>query len=406
MSRRFLDPLAFALPLCLLLNACLEQDYKTYGLNVQARGLASNESITVSNGTSLEISGTNDLSWTEAQKFKKGYREDRPDYKITITRQPSNSNKVCRVLNPVGRANYSTSVIRIECGYPVVVADNALGTMTSDNGLMISNGLQTIALNSSRSLVTSIVHTIVQDPQSNSINDKKLELVPVETNGAAIFQELYLEGEQLTLSHSSINQGCEISGADNTSTLTYSFPMSDNFMDTIQTIPLNKDWIQAGSEFSQGRTCNDFMRSPIYYLDFACKDDENDICRATESGSSETQYIALCYPAPMIEVTCGLALQINVVGLGAGETVTATAIRNPSGSQVTHIQTIGSNGQKTFNLAFNNGEDYEITLTSSSSTIDCLFDPSDTNAVTAVPVRVTDTITSNTAETLRCTPVP
>lgn len=401
MSRRFLDSLAFALPLCLLLNACLEQDFKSYSLNVQARGLASNESITVSNGTSLEIFGTKDLSWTESQKFKRSYREDRPDYKITITRQPSNSNKVCRVLNPIGRANYSTSVIRIECGYPVVVADNALGTMTSDNGLMISNGLQTIALNASRSLVTSIDHKIVQDPESSNISDKKLELTPVETNGA-VFEELYLEGEQLELSHTSINQGCEITGANNNSAISYSFPTKDTFMDTIQTIPLNKDWIQAGSKYSEGRTCSDFVGSPAYYLDFACEDDGNGICKATESKKSETEYTALCYPAPMIEVTCGFALKVSVVGLQAGETLSLTATKDPLGTSVAHMQSFATNGQKTFNLAFV-GEDYEITFTAPVTT-SCSFD----SEILPPPV-LTATGTfdgENIGEVLRCTPVP
>jgi len=401
MSRRILDILLLTLPLSLLFNGCTPSpDYNNYSLSVQVRGLASNESITVSNGSNLEIVGTSDLSWTEAQRFKNGYRSDRPNYVISILRQPSNSNKICRVLNPVGKANYSTSVIRIECGYSVVISDTALGSMTSDNGLMVSNGYQTLALNSSRSLVTSLEHTIVLDPESSDINDKKLQVVPVETTGAVVFDELYLEGEQLNISHSSVNQGCEITGATSNSSLDYIFPTADAFTPTIQTIPLDKDWISPDGDYAEGRTCADFMGQASYLLDFACEEDDNGVCQPTESGASETQYTATCYPAPMpmIEVTCGLALQLNVIGLNTGETLSATASGSFLGTPI-HVQTFTSNGQKTFNIAFDNGEDYTINNIVSSPTTDCLFDSTGASAVTFA-------INSTTVETLRCTPIP
>src|SRR5690606_36678689 len=123
------------LALTRILTSCLEADFDYFFLHVREIGLAANEQISVSNGSSLEISGNDNLTWTEPQKFKQGYRSDNKNYTVRITRQPSNSNKVCRALNPKGMTSHANSMIMIECGYSLVLADTQM-TMSADNGFV------------------------------------------------------------------------------------------------------------------------------------------------------------------------------------------------------------------------------------------------------------------------------
>lgn len=404
MSRKLINLLSLTVisTIVLSLSGCLEQYYQTFSLSIQARGLASNETITVSNGSSLEITGNSDLTWTESQRFSKGYRGDRTDYSVSISRQPSNSNKMCRVLNPAGTVNDATNLVRIECGYPIVVSDviddiTGLGTMNTSNGLMVSNGLQTLALNSSRSLVTRLDHLVVNDPDPDSNpetnpDNKKLQIEAVTSNGAVIFTKLYLEGDAINISHTSVDQGCEIGGADLDSTLNLSFPSNESFMPTVQTIPLANDWIDPSDDLSAGRSCANFKAGTLSFLDYAYEE---------ENTNNESAYSAICFPNEPIEITCGFALKVTVTGLDTNtdESVIITATKNTS---LTHSITIDRNNTAhTFNLAFNNAgtDTYSITANDSGTLKSCTFDSSGSLIAPLVPP---SSVSNNTTEVLRC----
>jgi hypothetical protein len=352
------------------LSSCLEKDFDYFSLKVQARGLSQDETISVSNGSTVNITGNESLSWTEPQRFQRSYREDDTDYKISVTRQPSSSNKVCRVLNPEGIVNSSNNMIRVECGFPIVVADTGM-TMTTDNGLTISNGLETLALNASRLLTTSLDHEIVQDPDSANPEDQALRLRPFKQNGAITFEKLYMENDPVTLSFLSVNQGCEIASANNNSNLAYSFPEAETFMNTVQTIPLENDWILNESDFGNGRTCKDFNRTE-YFLDLA----------VVEVPSEEVAYTTSCFPAPIIDISCGFALKAKARGLdeNAGETVEVRATRTATGT--THTLEVSTNytsnrtnrGTQTFNLAMQNSGLYDLAITNEPTGKNCEFD--------------------------------
>lgn len=384
--------------LLLTLNACAEitNDEDKYRLSVTARGLAANESIIVDNGSSVQINGNDNLSWTEAESFPRIYSESSADYTIEITRQPSNSNKVCRVLNPTGIASNFNSLIRIECGFRIVIVDlhptDLNPTMTSDNGLTLSNGLQSINVNARTTLVTSLEHNIVQNPRSDNPDDKVLQIIPKRTTGG-VFEKLYLEGDSVSISFFSTNQGCEITGANDP---IYSFMIgSDTFTDTVRTIPLSNDWIENSSKFGEGRTCNNFSNGSAFEVEYA----------PTENPEGQNSYEAICYYPDPIQMSCGHALKVKVRGLdeNLGEFITLKATRYKlDQTEVAHTLDLtanfsGSNtsrGMKTFNLAFEDWEDYEIIIENASG-LTCTFDSSGIDEVWG-------SINSNLTEAIYC----
>lgn len=398
MSRNLLAKTLLALAFLSGFSACIEQEFDSYSLHVKARGLSDTESIIVSaNNSNLEITGTSDLSWTELKKFNRSYREDSPNFSVRIIRQPSSSNKVCRVLNPSGQASKSVSIIRIECGYPVVIADEvsytSMGTqppsMTSDNGLIVSNYLQTVALNSSRRLTTSL---------DNVVDDTVLRVSPNVTTGAITFQKLYTEGEVVTLSFSSIHQGCEITGANDNSGLVFNYPSAGTFMNTVQTLDLTTDWIQSGTDFSNGRSCSDFTKSESFLT-----------YEELENPGLLTSYTAECFPTAPVLINCGFALKAKVRGLdtSAGEFIRLTAHRDPLGLDLRHTldltqtftQSYSRRGMKTFNLAFIDNQTYTIDIDGASNLggKNCIFSSSGTSqgAGTINNSNTIDTITCN-----------
>ncbi len=346
MFRGCLPVLACLLPV-LSLSSCLSPEYDHYSLHAKVRGLAADETITISNnGTATQLSGTQDLSWSEAQKIRNTPRSDEPDYRIRIVRQPQNSNKACRVLNPTGRASYANTQIRIECGFPLLIQDED-GNMTTDNGLMVSNGFERIALNASRQLVTSLRHDVITDPSDPTI--QSLQLTPQITMGAALFNELYLPGESIQLNFSSINQGCEITSNPLVGGL---YPSSDAFTNTVQTIDLASDWIRAKDTYADGRVCSSFSAGTTYVLTYDPQ----------ENKTGNTTYTATCFPAPAIEIACAFALKLRVKGLNAseGDVLIVNAENITTGS--THQIRFETNRTETFNLIVRNGDAYEITL--------------------------------------------
>jgi len=258
----------------------------------------------------------------------------------------------------VGAAN---PMIRIECGYPLVIADTNM-TMTTSNGLLISNQYEERALNASRTLVTSLLHEVKQDPTSSDKEDKKLRVTPMDLMGSTAFKKLYMEGDRITLTHRSVEQGCEINGANFNSGLTMRYPNKDSFVDTVQTIDLSKDWIAETDDRSEGRICSDFAQHNAYFLDYD----------ASENNKNDKEYTASCFPAPMVSIDCGLALKLKVTGLQEDETLTVTGTRTAGGS-ASHQQDFTNNITKTFNLAFEQGDSFTIDVDSAPSGKTCLF---------------------------------
>ena len=399
MSRKLIDILLLTTIsiFVLSLNACLEQDFDHYALSVEVKGLSTSESITVSNGSSLRISGTSDLSWTAKRNFSRDYREDSTSYSVSISRQPTNSNKICRILNPKGNVNNIVNLVRIECGYSIVIADSEAiidnpPSMTTSNGLLISNGFETLALNSSRSLVTSLDHLVVDDLENPG--SQLLQVDALETDGAVKFSKLYLDGDALNISHSSISQGCEITGATNPdSSLTHTIPDASTFdQDTVQARDLSSDWISSSSSFAGGRTCLSFPAGSSTDLNYS----------SAENALDDPSYNAECFGNPSIQITCGLALRIAVVGLDTGESVDITGLRNSSKS---HTFTIDSNRTTTFNLAFSTTvtDTYEITSDDTNAPAKtCVFDSTLGDSVPAVVPGAGEPITANKTEVLRC----
>ena len=377
-----------------VLSSCsdLKDDEDSFRLSATVRGLAENETIIVFNGSSIQITGTKDLFWTEPQTFSHSYSESKPDYNVQITRQPSNSSKMCRVINPSGVASKVNAMIRIECGFPVVVAD-INGTTTDNNGLKISNGLQTVTVNGTTTIVTGLQHDVIQDPLSDDPNDKILQITPEATIGG-VFEELYLEGDPISLTFSSTNQGCEMTGANDNSSFNFFIPGADSLVDTVQTIPFAKDWIDNESAYGTGRTCASFEAGTVYQIGYA----------PGEKPKGESNYDVNCYPMDPIEIICGHSLKVKVNGLDESitEFITLTATRN---SSITHSINIYTNftsnsqsrGLQTFNLAFEDEDTYLIELENEGDLAPktCSFDSSGINETSGT---INDTI----VEVLRC----
>ncbi len=381
----------------ILIGGCLEQDFTTYSLQVQARGLNSSESITVSNGSTLEITGNNSLTWTDPQTFDRGHREDAPGYTVRILQQPTRvsgqrrslSNKVCRILNPSGEASRGIGPVRIECGYQLTMAGNGIDT---GNDLFVSNGFQALSLNSSLSLVSGLSHTVVQDPASSNPDAQALRLQTIDAPGMLAFSELYLPGDPVVISHSSTTQGCQIENASSDSLLSIPFPSEGSFNSTVNTIFFDVDWIAPTDSRSEGRTCAEFSSGITYYMDYA----------ASENNTGGSTYSVGCFPLSPITINCGLALRISVNGLVTADSdeVTITAVRNEAGGGTsTHVLSVDEDSTVLLNLAFVSGESYEISTSIStlSPPKSCAF--VSTGGDISSPGLV---INADTTETLNC----
>jgi hypothetical protein len=162
-------------------------------------------------------------------------------------------------------------------------------------------------------------------------------------------------------------------------------------MDTVQTIALSTDWIASTDDLSQGRSCSSFSPTRSTYLDYAYSDENN---------GDDTSYSAICFPNSFTEITCGLALSLSSnLAKNRTDTVKVIATRTPVSSTGTTTHTaIATSSTQAFNLAFEDGDSYDISTDLLETDRECVFDR-DPTPLSAIP---STTISANASERLMC----
>jgi|GEM_PF-6496343 len=330
--KKLIKLLIISLSVSILIAGCLRTSIDTYRLSVQARGLSADESITVSNGSSVSLTGNDELSNTDIETFDRTYESNNTDYTVNITQQPTNdsgelSGKSCRVFNPTGNLFLFDNLIRIECGNPLTISD-INDTATGNSNLLVSNGEQELRFGSSDTIV---------------------------------FDDLYLEGDPIKLSLTSGSQGCQFSEANLESNLELLYQS----LDSVEPIEV---------------FCGTALKISI--LGFAA--DEGDILEITA-----TRIDAGTTTLEQNEHTLTLTRNVSVFQ------PTLLVSNSPPTTTVVIEETVEP---ITFNLAFEAADTYAININFTTETADksCAFTSSGTDSIIATP------ISGNTSQTLTC----
>lgn len=420
------------------LSACLEYDVEGNGISTRAVGLTEGEEVQVSvksqkgAATSVTLEG-NSTNVSETKRFSISVSEniDARGYSAWVSRNPVNSNKVCRVTNPEGFATASSTIIRVQCGYQIVVTNPNGSDVNS--AVLVSNGFQTLALSDeTRRTTNSVRHDMVPVLSSDgsqrvdSDGDLMFDVVtqqstsdtsPHPTVQAITFSELYSENDPAILSLTSTIQGCQLIGADDSGSFNQLVDSESLFSftptDTLKTVPAtllssqSNDWLVD----PVNRKCSDYDNGPITYS-----------YAKTENTTGTTGYDNdSCFPSPAINLVCGTPLKLYVAGISldmnesllvsasiAGSNGTSDITPNGTSPTVasinnTHDMTFEDRGIYTFNLPFETSENYSLNIEESFGVNRCrLLDrPTPTETVSLdVSVRSSASTVSNNIDNI------